>query len=316
MSPDRQVSLPERAPLLFWLLVGACGREAPPDDSVPPPSCEVAPPGDSGLASALGQPVHFEGRGLVLEVDGAEVHVPYVSGALVPVAGGGVVDPGAPDSFSVHLFALEVVVAEQTIQGAMTGGEGWPFREVMVRTEGDSLTLRGAGRGAFGLPFHFRAVPRVTSEGDLLLDLEKVDVLGIGVKTFLGTFQGAIEASANRRGHLLEIDEDHLLFNPFPFAGPPEVEATFTSFEVRDHDLVARLGELPTVAAESGAPGLLLSGGALRSGDAILYGATLRLVARDGGDLVLDIARFDAQVEGGSIKLAHDGSMTLSLAPP
>jgi len=65
----------------------------------PPTAVELPLDAPGGLAEAVGKPVSIEGRDLVLHVEGAEVHVPDLSGHIVPVAGGQVVDLQAPLSF-------------------------------------------------------------------------------------------------------------------------------------------------------------------------------------------------------------------------
>lgn len=269
-----------------------------------------------GLAGALGQPVHLEGRDLVIEVDGAVVKIPYLSGELVPAGDGDFVDVESLTSFDVRIDALEVVIAEQTIQEAMSAGPKPSFSLLTVRTEGDSLALQGSMNDLLGMPFNFRAEPHVSPTGALVLDLEKVKVLGVGVKGFIGAFQGAIEAQANKKGHLIEVDKEQLVIDPFPFAGPPVIRAEFTSFEVRDHEIIARLGDPTACEDQSGAVGLVLSGGVLRSGHMIVLDTTLRLVAADGGDLVLDPSVMASQIERGFMKQAHDGSVTIYLAAP
>jgi hypothetical protein len=114
----------------------------------------------------------------------------------------------------------------------------------------------------------------------------------------------------------VDIAGDQLVINPFPFAGPPEVHAQFTSVELRKNEIVARLGAMSPAEDKAGEQGLELSGGTLRTKNLVLFGATLHLVAEKGGDLVIDPARVDAQLEGGFIKQLHDGTIEVDLAPP
>lgn len=285
----------------------------------PPPQTAATLPinAPAGLSEAVGQPVGLEARDLVLRMDGAEVRVPYLSGHLTPNPGGDIVDLAAPTSFEVTIDALEVRIPEQSLQHAL--GNKPPgksvFRDLVVRTEGASIVLTGH-TGPLGLPFTFRAEPRVTPRGSLGLQLEKVRVLGIGVKNFLGALQGPIEKAANKQGHLLEVDEDWLIINPFPFAGPPEIHAAFTSVEVRDHDIVARLGELTRRAETKEPGGLVLEGGAWRSQKSVHFGATVRLMAQDGGALVIDPATLGDQIAGGVVKQTKDGDITVLVLAP
>jgi hypothetical protein len=302
------------------LLLAACSKRPAADVAAPEPETPPAPaslPLDApgGVKADLGKPVHLEGRDLAIEPNGARLHVNYLSGELVPVGDGDLVDLETPSSFEVRVDALEVVIPEQTIEAALAiPGDDAPFRELKVRTEGESLVLDGTG-GPLGLPFSFKANPRVTDDGTLVLDLEKVGVLGIGVRGFIGAFKGHIERAANKHGHLIAIDKDQLRLDPFPLGGPPEVHAAFTSVEVREHGIVARLGELPKAEA-GGAPGLSLTGGTLRSGGFVLFDPKLHLVAVDGGDLVINPEKMDAQIETGFIKQHQDGSLTIHVAAP
>lgn len=307
----RHINLPPT--LLWWLAFWGCGGPPSSADSQEQPLLEVAArlPMDApdGLARALGAPVNLEGRNLVLAVDGALVEVTYLSGRLIPV--GDVVDLQSPASFEVRIDSLEVVIPEQTIESAMWEGDEAPFTDLTVRTEGQSLVLQGHG-GALDLPFSFRGTPRVTPDGTLAIDLERVGVLGIGVKGFIGAFQGAIESALNKHGHLIGVDRDQLCIDPFPFRGPPEIAAAFTSVEVREHELVARLGDAPA-AETSRESEFVLSGGALRSGKMIFFDVPLRLVAKEGGTLVVIPMSLDDQLERGFITQAHDGAMTIHL---
>jgi hypothetical protein len=210
-----------------------------------------------------------------------------------------------------------VRIPEQTLGAAFGQGKDGkdpPFKELTVMTEGDSLVLEGNAR-TLGLPFTFRAEPVVTEEGTLALQLEQVHVMGIGVKGFVGAFSNTIEDAANQRQRrLLTVQKDQLVLDPFPFVGPPEVHTAFRSVEVREHSIVARLGEPPDEADALPEPGLVLTGGVIRSDKTVLFDAVLALVPRDGGKLVLDPARLDDQIRGGFTKLAGD-RIVLHLAP-
>lgn len=310
-----------RALRLVILLHAGCGgsvrevRDEPPAPAPTPVELPIDAPG--GLAEAVGRPVSIEGRDLVLRVEGAEVHVPYLSGHLIPVAGGQVVDLQAPRSFDVVIDALEVRIPDQSLQGAMSSGRAGkaPFRDMVVHTEGASVLLDGH-TGPLNLPFSFRAVPMVTRGGGLALELEKVRLLGVGVRGFLGALQGPIEGAINTRHHFIEVDEDWLVLNPFPFGGPPEITAAFSSVVVRDRDIVARLGEL-TPREESREPsGLVLAGGALRIQKSVFFDVNLHLVAEDGGALVIEPDTFADQIVGGVARLGKDGDLTVFVRAP
>nr|MBA2320941.1 hypothetical protein [Deltaproteobacteria bacterium] len=267
-----------------------------------------------GLAEAVGKPVGLEARDLVFHAQGAEIRVSYLSGTLVPAKGGDLVDLEVPSSFEVEIDALEVRISEQSLQGGMTGGDKPPFRDLTVRMDGDSILLDGHA-AMMNLPFSFRANPRVTERGALVLELEKARVLGIGVRNFIGAFQKRIESAANKKGHLLDIDQDRLRINPFPFIGPPAIEAKFSSVEVHEHELVARLGELTALEEEKGEPGLVLTGGAIRTGSTVLLGVTLSLRAEHGGPLQIDPERMEQQIEQGYMKQSGRYTTLYLVAP-
>ena len=254
----------------------------------------------------------MSGRDLVLAVDGAVVRVSYQSGWLIPV--GDIVDLASPGSFEVRIDSLEVVIPEQSIESSISMGDDPPFTDLTVHTEGETLVLQGHG-GVLDLPFSFRGSPRVRADGTLAIDLERVRVLGIGVRGFIGAFHGAIASAVNKHGHLISVDRDELRIDPFPFGGPPKITAAFTAVEVREHELVARLGD-ERPAEPTGESELVLRGGALRTGKTILFGVTLRLVAKEDGTLVINPSRFDDQFERGFVTQTHDGGMTVHVASP
>ncbi|MEZ4238935.1 MAG: hypothetical protein R3F59_22845 [Myxococcota bacterium] len=248
--------------LLFLL---SCAGTAPP---APPPApsprdLPAEPPDD--LGATAGEPVRVEGRDLRLRLGGAVVVVPYLSARLVPA--GAIVDLEHRDSFEVAVDALEVRIPEQALGDAVRGlgDDDGPLRDLRITADGDVFTGTGHAR-ALGVPFSLRADPGVTDDGALFLALEQAKVLGVGVRGFLGALQGPIEAAAERRGTLLDVSQGELRVDPFPFQAPPVVHATFTSAEVTDGALVARLGEAPSGEAE---PGLALQGGILRSGNTV-----------------------------------------------
>ena len=313
--------------LLAALFFAAC---ATPEDvpSAPEPAPPVAAaaaekaiparlPLDApgGLADAVGQPVALEVRDLVVHVEGGEIRVPYLSGQLTPAKGGQLVDLEVPSSFEVTVDALEVVISEQTLQSALAAEEGSPLRDVVVRTEGDSVLIEGKA-GKLGVPFSFRAAPGVTPRGALGLDLEKVSVLGIGVRGFLDAFEGRIEKAARKQGAMVDVDGNWLVIDPFPFMGPPAIHATFTSVVVHEGGIVARLGELSKREEARKGGGVELNGGALRSAKMILLGASLRLVAQDGGALVIDPATMVDQLADGVVKTLKNGDVVVYLVAP
>lgn len=262
------------------------------------------------LDEAVGKPVAFRARDLVLLAQGVEIDVAYLLGSLKPV--GDFVDLEAPDTFTVQVDALEIYIPEQILVSGMQGTDG-PVKELTVRTEGSAFVLEGRAR-LLNLPFTFRADPMVTESGALALKLEKVRVLGIGVRGFLDAFEGPVEKAVNKRQRFLEVEKDLLIVDPFPFLGPPRVKADFTSVEVRKGGLVARLGEAPE--PDEFPQGFSLVGGVFRSGGSMFFDSTVSLVARDGGPLVLDPERISEQtVAGFSKQVPEKRQVLLHLAP-
>ena len=303
--------------VLLLVMLG-CAKEPPVEEPAAiPEATSKETPADppAELSSFVGQPVALRIRDLRLDLDGAEVLVQSLVGRLEPR--GEMVDLEDPTTFTVEIEALELRIPEQSIAGALKGPDGasTPVKDVSVRTEGDAFVVEGSVR-PLALPFVFRADPVVTDDGKLALDLEKVKLLGIGLRGFLSTFERPVENTVNRgpRRGLLNVEEDRLIVDPFPYAGPPEVHARFTSFEVDETGLVARLGESPD--AEGWPHGLTLAGGALRTGNTVLFGSTVSLVALDDEErLTLDPARLDDQISNGFSKLKGE-TVTLYLAPP
>jgi len=262
-----------------------------------------------------GRPVLARARDLVLLADGAELHVPYLAARMVPA--GEMVDLEDPSTFTIDVETIEVRIPEQTLGAAfgrgMSGKEP-PFKDLTVTTEGDTFVLKGHAR-TLGLPFMFRIDPTVTDAGTLALGLEQVHVLGIGVKGFLAAFEEAIEDAANKsQRHLLNVEKDVLILDPFPFAGPPEVHASFRSVEVWEGSIVARLGETPDEADVLPEPELVLTGGVLRSDSTLLFDEVVALLPRDGGPLVIDPDRLNDQIRAGFAKLM-DERIAIHLAP-
>ena len=59
-----------------------------------------------------------------------------------------------------------------------------------------------------------------------------------------------------------------------------------------------------------------MTGGVLRSGKAVLFDATVHVLARDGGPLVVDPATMAAQLAGGVVQLTPEGDATVYLLAP
>ncbi|MES2640745.1 MAG: hypothetical protein V4850_14715 [Myxococcota bacterium] len=292
-------------PLLALL---ACG-EAPVESAGPTAgaSADVATPTPAdlpvkaprALADAVGKPVAVRARDLVLLADGIEVQVTYLIGTLKPA--GDYVDLEVPTSFTLQIDALEIRIPEQFLSTwRPEGTENTPFKELAVRTEGNSFVLEGHAR-FLNLPFTFRADPMVTETGALALQLEKVRVLGIGLRGFLAAFERPVENAVNKQQRFLDVEKDLLVIDPFPFMGPPRVKAAFTSVEVQKGALVARLGEAPE--PDEYPQGLTLVGGVFRSGGSLLFDSTMSLIARDGGPLTIDPDRLDEQISAGFTKM-------------
>ncbi len=306
------------APLLALLACGTnpevTGRTAGAAADMVTPTPAELPVNDlpNALDDAVGKPVAVRARDLVLLAGGIEVQVAYLIGSLKPV--GEFVDLEVPTSFTVQVDALELRFPEQFLVAWMQKGvEGGPFNELEVRTEGDAFVLEGHAH-FLNLPFTFRARPMVTEAGALALDLEKVRVLGLGVRGLLAAFEKPVENAVNKEQRFLNVEKDLLVVDPFPYIGPPRIKAAFTSVEVREGALVARLGEAPE---PDGYPqGLTLIGGVFRSGGSMFFDTTLSLVARDGGPPTIDPERLDEQMAAGFTKLnPAERRLRIHLAP-
>lgn len=296
--------------------LAACAA-APELDSAPPapvtPIVADSPVAVQDLSASVGKPVDVDARDLVLTSGGVVVEVPYLHARLVP--NGDYVDLGRPRSFSVEVQALEIRIPEQTLNSAFTGGsaDASPFRSARLETQGDSLVVDGTTK-ALHLPFTLRAEPRITKGGDLALDLEQVRILGVGVRGFLKAFQRPIEKAVNKKQHMLNVDEDHLVIDPFPFLGPPKIKARFTSVELKGDALVARLGEGRKSSDQ--VAGIRLSGGVFRSDGTLFFDTTLSLVPQEGATFRIDVDRFEEQQAAGFAKISPGRVVTLFVPAP
>ncbi len=114
----------------------------------------------------------------------------------------------------------------------------------------------------------------------------------------------------------MDLDADWLVVDPFASVGPPRIHAEFTSVDVEPHAIVARLGPLGAREEADGEPGLVLTGGVLRSAKEVLFDATVRVLAQNGGPLVVDPATMGAQLAGGLVQTTPDGDATVYLLAP
>jgi hypothetical protein len=305
-------------PLLALLACAETPAEGPKPtagasaDVATPTPADLPVKAPRALADAVGKPVAVRARDLVLFADGIEVQIAYLIGSLKPV--GEYVDLEVPTSFIVQIDALEIRFPEQFLASWMPEGpELGPLKELEVRTEGNAFVLEGHAR-FLNLPFTFRADPMVTETGALALELEKVRVLGIGLRAFLGAFERPVEKAANKKQRFLDVEKDLLVIDPFPFMGPPRVKAAFTSVEVQNGALVARLGEAPE--PDEYPQGLTLIGGVFRSGGSLLFDSTMSLIARDGGPLTINPDRLHEQIGAGFTKMvAAKRQLRFHLAP-
>lgn len=280
---------------------------------MPAPIATVAPLQADDLTAAVGAPVHLDARDLRIETGGAQIDVPYLQARLIP--NGDYVDLDRPRTFSVTVDALEVRIPEQTISAALVDrrGEKPPFASLQLRTESSGLVIEGTTR-MLHLPFTLRATPRVTAKGDLSFALEQVRLLGVGVKGFLGALDRPIEDAVNVHQRLINVEQDSLVVDPFPFLGPPRIRARFTSVAVEKRAVVARLGEPPEATDEPG--GIRISGGVFRSEGTLFFDSSLTLVPLQGERLRINPDRFADQQAAGFAKLGEGRAVTLFVVSP
>lgn len=261
---------------------------------------------DHELGEHVGKIVDVRAADLQIMVKGSLIEVTWLVARLDPV--GDYVDLDSPASFEVYIDAARIEIGNDSLAAAFRTMDG-PIRKMKVDREGQSFVIDGSVT-KIGVPFVVKADPRASTDGELVLDMEKVQVLGIGVQRLVKVFEDAIGDDPS----LLVVRDGELFVDPFPFRGPPLVHAQFERVDVVGDRIIAEIGEKPSDMPEM--QGVTLTGGVLRTGVSMLYNPTLMLRATDGGPLVVDPERFNAQLQAGFTKQGDGGRLTLHMVAP
>lgn len=296
--------------LLPAILLGCRLTEPTPP---PAPDCaeitvtEAASVEDTLLADVAGEPVYVTAAGLRLQEGAVVLDVPYARLRLVPH--GTYVDLDDVATYDVVIEAMRFRLDAQALATALPSKA--PVDELTLSTDGEAFVVEGSA-SFLDLPMTLRAVPRATEAGRLELEMDKAKILGIGIVPVLDLLEGPLSEGPG----LFVVEGEHLYLDPFARPGPPDVEGRFTHAAIVGDALVATLddGEGEGVPEDVEGSWLVVEGGVLKSGGALLFGSRIRLVPEDAEYLTLSRG-FEAQIRRGYAK-QREGGLDLHVPPP
>lgn len=320
--------------LLMSAAALSCGGASEPEAA--PPEAESAdsiPPLLARPDPEEAGPTNVYVSDVMVVFNGLRAGISQLHGTLSATQPGTIPFLNDPDSFSVRLEEVELVLPIQTLSIMLTRetdkAEKMPFEELEILPQGDSLLLRGRLKGKLSIKVELQARPYATKDGQLGLEFGEVRVMGVSLDKTLGKLGLHLDdlTKKMRQNRSVQIEQDTITIDVFAFATRPRIYGAITGVSVNPDGLVVRVEPSGSARqapeARSVADGLnddqtnyiALRGGTARFGKSTLHNVDFTLVDQDSSDpLLIGAEQFGQQFQGGYMK-PQPGGGTIGFMP-
>lgn len=240
----------------------------------------------SSASTSKAAEVHVEMRNVAYHyTDTISIRIQSLEGSLTPTEPGRVPVFDDTKSFDIAVVNARVFITADSMAHVLNeyvlARKDAPVKHVSIKTKGNSLILSGR-KGA--LPFEAVATLRVTPEGEILLQTEKVRVAHVPVKGLMEVLGVEIADLINtKRIQGIRADGDNLILDTEKVLPPPHIRGRISSVAVQGDEIVQTIGAGKAVQNMAGNY-MAYRGGSIGFGKLTMAETDLTLIDMDAKD--------------------------------
>ena len=189
------------------------------------------------------------------------------------------------------------------------GFKGSPLTNLRVTTSGNEIIQKGTLHKGVDIPFQMWSVPRLQSDGRLLLHPDRLKIFGVNGTTLMHALGLHLDRMMDLSGaHGVSVKGDDLYLEPLAIIPPPTVDGKLTSVRVEGPLLIQEFARTPEdtifgtyAKPDSGSRNFIyFRGGQLRFGKLTMDDTDLLIHDADEADpLDLYFAEYNKQLVAG-----------------
>jgi hypothetical protein len=227
-----------------------------------------------------------------------------------------------PKSYVLSLSAARIAIDTNSLTNLMNhrvlAYDGAPLKDVVVRTAGNRLELKGKLHKGLDFNFSSKAVVSATGDGRMRLHVESMRAIGIPAKGLMDLFGLELDNLVRLRSDRGVVVEDNDIYiDPGDALPPPEIRGHLGQVAIAGSSVVQTFTPAtgPRAAIlrkpDSRAPNYIyFGGGSIVFGKLTMTGADLQLIDQDPRDAFdFSPADYKAQLVAGYSKNTPEGGL-------
>ena len=185
------------------------------------------------------------------------VHIRRLKGALAPTQSGKIPVFDDTHSFKLAINSAEISITTAAMSNVLNqyvfAAKDAPLKELSLRTERDSLKIRGKLHSKGDISFEVEAAMSSTPEGEIRLHANKIRAAHLPVKGLMDLF--GIELAdliSTKKIAGVRTAGDDLILNPEQILPPPHIEGRVTQVRIEGDRIVQTFGNGSVQTSEPG----------------------------------------------------------------
>jgi hypothetical protein len=314
------------AKMMTWVMIvgvslASCSKSANPGkvENTPPPAPATSAANAAPSSASTSTEAQPEETGIKTEMRDvrfhltptATAHLVVVSGALFPTGKNNIVYFDDKNSFEMHITNGTMSITPKALADIMNNyvfaKADAPLKGLTIAIDGGCLIVKGKLHSKGDIPFGTKGTLRLSDDGRIRVQTEKITALKVPVKGLMGLF-GVELASVVNTSKIdgIDTDKNDLLMDLGKVLPPPHIRGKLTGVTVSKDRIVTTFGDggRPLPKSREQVSYMALSGSRVKFGKLLMEPTDLTVLDVDPkSTLEWDQDHYKEQLQAGYSKI-------------